>query len=93
MHKDEIPANQAHAAVCNILIKAKPPSQNKEEKKSLAALRKDDGIVIAKADKGNVTVIIDKSPTSKKQRRFLKHRHPKKMSKDPTNAIERKINS
>ena len=48
--------------MANILKRAKPPKDNitRTARKAIEELRKDDTIVILKADKGNTTVVMDK---------------------------------
>ena len=55
--------NYTRAQVLNILKTAKPPKQNlsKEEISAIKELKSYDDIVILNADKGNCTVILDKT--------------------------------
>ena len=55
-------------------------------------MTKSAGIVIAKASKGNVTVCMDKSTCEQKAASLLEAPSFRKMLKDRTKAIERKIN-
>ena len=73
-HKDVAAVNAARAAVCNILRKSKPPIRNitKGEGSALNDLRSNEDIVIAKADKGNATVGMDREDYERKPWTFLK---------------------
>lgn len=93
-HKDTVAANVARAAVCNILRKAKPPPKNltRDEKRALTSLRENNNIVIAKADKGNVTVVLDKEDYEDKANEILLAAPFQKIDKDGTKQTERKLN-
>ncbi len=56
-------ADQLRKEVSIALYRAKPPDQNlnKQHRQAIVELRKDDNIVILSADKGNATVVMDKS--------------------------------
>ena len=58
--------SQAHLArtkIVGCLARARPPPANlsQAEHKALKCLRDDDSIIIAPADKGNITVVMDRS--------------------------------
>ena len=93
-HKDEGAAHQTRPAR-NILRKAKPPRRNitAEEKDALSKLRQNEKIVIAKADKGNMTVVMDKETYYKKAADLFNAKPFRKISSDPTKKIERKLNA
>ena len=94
-HNDKAAANVARAAACNILRKAKPPPTNitREEKQALKALKLNADIVIAKADKGNATVVMDKIDYERKTLAILENSPFRRIAKNPTKNIERKINA
>ena len=87
-------ANVPRAAVCNILRKSKPPRDNLTfgEKEALKALRKNEEIVIAKADKGNVTVVMNKEDYETKASEILQVAPFQPVDSDTTTATERKLN-
>ena len=60
--------NYTRVQVVNILKTAKPPKQNlcKEEKSAITELKSHDDIVIMNADKGNCTVVLDKTEYQEK---------------------------
>jgi hypothetical protein len=60
--------------------------------KALSELRKDKDIVILRADKGNITVIMDQDEYNDKISQLLdpEHYNYTKLKKDPTPAIERR---
>ena len=95
-HYDPSEANVARAAICNILKKSKPPRANLTfgEKEALKSLRQNEDIVIAKADKGNVTVVMNKEDYEKKAEEIL-HAAPFQALEsdvDTTKATEQKLN-
>lgn len=94
---DELIANQTRAAVCNILRKAKLPASNLtlKERHALSSLRANKDIVIAKADKGNVTVVMDKDDYETKPSQLLRAALFQKLDpqRDPMTTIEQKLNN
>lgn len=86
-------AEQLRAEVSKILQRAKPPKPNidKRMKRALADLRKDDTIVILKADKGNATVVMNREEYRTKMLHMLDDPTYKKLKSDPTQRIEKKI--
>ena len=75
------------------LHKARPPTDNLDKgmKRALKTLRKDDSIVILPADKGNATVVIDKTEYVGKMTQMLKDGTYRKLTRDPTSKVETKI--
>ena len=59
--RDEAAVQIARSKVSEILKSAKPPQRNitHEEEEALKDLKKDESIVILKADKGNATIIMN----------------------------------
>ena len=93
-HRDKGAACAARAAVCNIVRKAKPPPSNitKDERRASEELRKTPDIVIAKADKGNATVVMDRKAYEEKATEVLGKSPFKRIGKDQTKRIENRIN-
>ena len=95
-HRDKGAACAARAAVCNVNIvsKAKPPPSNitKDERRALEELRKNPDIVIAKADKGNATVVMDRKAYEEKATEVLEKSPVKRIGQDQTKRIENRIN-
>ena len=90
-HDNPSEANVARAAVCKNLGKSKPPRDNLTfgEKEALKALRKNKKIVIAKADKGNVTVVMNKEDYETKASLILQAAPFQPVDSDTTTAIGR----
>ena len=77
------------------LARARPPPANlsQAEHKALKCLREDDSIVIAPADKGNITVVMDRSEYEGRIQTLLDDTETyRRLKKDPTMAQERKMN-
>ena len=77
------------------LTRARPPPANlsQAEHTAIKCLREDDSIVIAQADKGNITVVIDRSEYEGKIQTLLDDTGTyRRLTKDPTMAQERKMN-
>ncbi len=62
------------------------PSQHQ----AIASLERNDTIVIVKADKGNATVVLDKSDYMDKCYMLLQPPTYKKLKKDPTQVVKKK---
>ena len=80
--------------VCNVLCKAEPPTSNigRDMREALKALRSDDSIVILPADKGNMTVILNrKDYDTKIDDLLLDGDTYNKLKKNPTAKVEKKI--
>ena len=91
---DEPAAERERAAICNILRKAQPPAYNisKEEQLALVNLKSSEDIVIARANKGNAIVIMDKTAYEEKARQLLQQPPFRLLSKDPMKKTERELN-
>ena len=87
----DLPENEAEEVrqYCVVTLRrAKPPKPNitKEESKALRELKKNDHIVILKADKGGATVILNKEDYIKKMKSHLDSSGCyKKLNKNPLN--------
>ena len=79
-----------------LLAKSRPPPPNllPEEQKAIKDLKADGTIIIAQADKGNATVVMNQTDYDGKVRSLLSDTDTyKKLPRDPTAAQERKMNS
>ena len=66
---------------------------SKDEQLALSRLRKDDTIVIAPADKGRVTVVMNKTEYRKKMDNLVKDdKTYKQLKRDPSKKLQRKLN-
>ena len=72
--RDEAAVQIARSKVSKILKSSKPPQRNitHEEEEALKELKKDESIVILKADKGNATVIMNATEYNDKINCLLK---------------------
>ena len=86
-------AKNLREEVSNALHKARLPASNLDRgmSKALKDLRKDDSIVILPADKGNATVVLDRTKYEKKMNKLLEDETYKTLSKDPTSKVESRI--
>ena len=65
-----------------------------DEQKALKRLRKDENIVILPADKGRVTVVMDKTDCNDKMDSLVNDKQTYEVLKrDPTPALQRKVNN
>ena len=87
----KIEAEELKWKVHRTLLKATPPKPNitNEERSALKSLKNDDSITIIPADKGNATVILDKSDYQQKLLDIIEKGNYKKIKKDPTQNTER----
>ena len=95
-HKHRALINYTRAQVVNILKTAKPPKQNlsEEEISAIKELKSYDDIVILNADKGNCTVVLDKTKYHKKVSILLQDpKTYRTVKKNPTSRIEKRLNS
>ncbi len=76
-----------------VLRRARLPRSNlsKNQKDAVRNLRTDKSILILKADKGNATVILNRTDYDKKILALLNTPTYKELKRDPTASIERKI--
>ena len=77
----------------NILQKATLPKCNLPGhlRKAVRTLRNNENIVILPADKGNSTVVMDRTEYERKLEEMLSDNTYKKLDKDPTTKMERKV--
>ena len=83
------------AKVASTLQTSPKPVSNltKAEREALSRLRKDDSIVITPADKGRVTVVMDKSEYHKKMDTLVNDENTyKKLKSDPSKKLQRNLN-
>ena len=83
-----------HQNYARTLRRAKPPKPNitNEEYKALKELRKNDQIVILKADKGGAMVILNKEDyVTKMQAHLDLSDYYKKLNKNPLSHITREV--
>ena len=72
---------------------APKPTLNSEETKALKELRNDQNFVISKADKGNTTVVMDKTDYDKRLLTMLEDNTTyQQLQKDPTPNTEKTVN-
>ena len=67
------------------------PNLMKAECEALKSLKKNDGLVIMKSDKGNSTVLMDKADYEKKMLKLLQTDDYRILKKDPTTSFKKKI--
>ena len=93
-HLSQTQANSIRFQVTQALASAKPPKSNisKTEKSAITNLRRDNSIHILTADKGNATVVMDRTEYEAKIQTLLASGTYRKLPKDPTPALERKVN-
>ena len=86
-------AKQLRICVSEALSKARPPSRDLDKRmhRAIRDLRRDTDIVILPADKGNATVVMDRTDYMMKMNKMLEDVTYKKLKKDPTSRIESKI--
>ncbi|PFX21724.1 hypothetical protein AWC38_SpisGene13771 [Stylophora pistillata] len=74
--------------------KTEKSSSTKDEQRALKRLRNDENIVILPADKGQVTVVLEKSDYHNKMDALVKDKRTyEELKRDPTPALQRKLNS
>lgn len=86
-------SNQIRHQVTNVLQKASPPQPNisKEERLALKSLKNNQDIIILPADKGNTTVVMDKTDYTEKMKILIDDTSTyNKIKRDPTSGLERK---
>ena len=88
-------AQLARTRMVGCLTRARPPPTNlcPAEHKAIQNLKREESIVIAPADKGNATVLMNRKNYDRKIRTLLADKETyKSLPKDPTPAQERKMN-
>ena len=89
-------AQLARTRITGCLAKARPPPTNLSpaEQKAIRSLKQAEDIIITPADKGNATVVMDCTTYDGKIRTFLADADTyKALPRDPTPALERKMNA
>ncbi|XP_072171126.1 uncharacterized protein [Diadema setosum] len=88
-------ADNIRLLVTQALSTAKPPQPNlnKEERTAVKTLQSNASIHIIQADKGNATVVMDKTQYEQKIQDILHTPTYTQLKRDPTPATERKLNA
>ena len=88
-------ASNIRIEITDILRHGKLPRSNlnRKEHHAIHSLRQDKSIHILKADKGNCTVVMDKTDYDQKINDLLNTSTYKKLNRDPTPSIEKKIST
>ena len=89
-------AQQARTRIAGHLSKARPLPSNlhPKEQKAIKNLREADSIVIALADKGNATAVMDRNDSDGMIRTLMADADTyKRLPKDPTPTMERQMNA
>ena len=89
-------AELARTRIVGAIAKARPPPVNllPQERKAIKTLQEDDRILVLPADKGRATVVMDRAQYDEKMNSLLDDRKTyKRLTKDPTPSIERKMNA
>ena len=95
-HLPEDASDRAHSQVIGALSKARTTTPNllPSESKAIRELRNDTSLMILPADKGRTTVVMDKTTYDTKVANMLTDASTyKPLQKDPTPALQRKMNS
>ena len=90
----ESESEEIRTEVSRILRKAKPPRPNIKlsEKRAIKELNTNNNILILPADKGNATVIMETDDYKKKINNLLEPTTYRKLPKDPTSKVLRRVN-
>ena len=90
---DDESAAKLRSAVQTCLTNPKLPKSNmtKDQWMALKKLEEDKDIVVLPADKGNATVLLDKSEYNQKMNDLLKDASYKRLKGNPTTRVERKV--
>ena len=91
----KVEAEELKWKVHRTLMKSRPPKSNisSEENRALKNLRNDESITIIPADKGNATVILNRTDYRQKLQDIIEKGNYKIIKKDPTLTTERKLKS
>ena len=86
-------AERLRSGVSSVLRSTKPPKSNLSSclRRAVKDVRKDETIVILPADKGNATVVMDRTEYVNKLETMLADDTYRKLKKDPTTRVESKI--
>ena len=92
-HLDKSSADEIRLQVHQALRKHKPakPNISRQEQAAINSLRHDKTIHILRADKGNATVVMDKTEYDRKVADILNSASYRELQKDPTQSIERRL--
>ena len=92
-HLDKSTADEVRLQVHQVLRKHEPakPNITGQERSAIKALRQDKSIHILRADKGNATVVMDKTEYDHKVADILNSNCYRKLRRDPTPSIERQL--
>ena len=90
---DKPMADEIRLEIHQALKKHKPakPNISRQDLSAIKALRQDKSIHILRADKGNATVVMDTSSYNNKVRDILDSSCYRELRKDPTPALERRL--
>ena len=91
---DRTTADTVRVLAANMIQKSKPPKPNvpKEERKAIRELEQMEDIVVLPADKGNVTVVMDKQEYQEKVDQLLQDQDTyKHITRDPSNKAEKEV--
>ena len=90
---DHNQARELRQNVSQALKNAKLPERNLNGRmlKAIKDLQRSDNIVILPADKGNATVVMDRTQYVEKMENMLKDQTYRKLKGDPTSKVENKI--
>lgn len=67
------------------------PNVDRRLRSAISDLRKDESIIILPADKGNTTVVMDKTDYREKMLSLLSDPAYKKLKRDPTTKVEKRV--
>ena len=91
---DSNAAQKLREGVARIISRAKLPKSNLSQlqQRALKSLKKDESIVIVPADKGNATVVMDRSQYSEKMHHLLEDKNTyQRISRNPTTQVEKQV--
>ncbi|XP_071501364.1 uncharacterized protein [Diadema antillarum] len=93
-HLSRSQADSVRIQITQALTSVNPtrPNLTTAEKSGISSLKEDNSIHILKADKGNATVVMDKEDYETKVHTLLDTDTYKKLPRDPTPALERRVN-
>ena len=90
---DRVTGTKLREEVKRCLDRAKPPKSNLSgrERDALRSLQRDDSIVVLPADKGNATVVMDRTSYNSKMMELLSDGSYKVLNRNPTTGIEKRV--
>ena len=91
---DQVTAEMTRAKISGLIKKGKRPPRNisKEEQEALSSLRSNEEIVVAPADKGNATVVLNVAAYEGKALDVIGRKPFEQIAKDPTKRVEDGLN-